>query len=414
MADHNSAQQNNPVRHIYIIGAKSIGQYGGFESFILNLLKHHEGDLRIHYHVACKANGSGYMDPDVLPGAVRISDDSFSYCGAECKLIHIPESLGAAQAIYYDLRALKWVCSDIESNHISSPIVYILASRIGPFERRYVKRIHSAGGLVYQNPDGHEDRRGKWNPIIRRYWKLSEKYAVRNADLVICDSLNIEKYIREEYAFLHPETVFIAYGTDVRGRQENDQKITARYNDWLKDHGLTDGQFYLSVGRFVPENNYETMIREFMASSTRRKYAVITTEDDAYAGKLQSILNYRSDSRIVFTGTVYDRELLSCIRARAYAYIHGHEVGGTNPSLLESMGTTDLNLLYDVGFNREVAEDTAMYWSKDEGNLAELIDRVDCMDDMAQATLGESARLRMKEHYDWDLICAKYAEVFLR
>lgn len=402
------------VRDVYIIGAKSIGQYGGFESFVLNLLKHHEAENRIRYHVACKANGSGHMDPALLPGAVRTGDDSFTYCGAECKLIDIPESLGAAQAIYYDLSALKWVCSDIESHHINSPIVYILASRIGPFERRYVKRIHAAGGLIYQNPDGHEDWRGKWNPIIRRYWKFSEKNAVKNADLVVCDSLNIENYIREEYAVLNPQTVFIAYGTDVRDNSGDDPDVVTRYDDWLNDHKLTDGQFYLSVGRFVPENNYETMIREFMMCSTNRMYAIITTADDAYASKLQGKLNYRSDSRIRFVGTVYDRELLTYIRTRAYAYIHGHEVGGTNPSLLESMGTTDLNLLYDVGFNREVAEDTALYWTKDKGDMASLIDRVDSMDVSEREAMGTSARQRMREHYNWTLICDKYADIFLR
>ena len=142
------------MRHVYIIGAKSVGQYGGFETFVMNLLQQHKNNTNIKYHVACKANGQGYMDVDSLPGAYRINENEFTYCNAHGFLIPIPEWLGSAQAIYYDINAFKWVCDHIERNQIERPIVYILASRIGPFERKYVKRIHDVGGLVYQNPDG--------------------------------------------------------------------------------------------------------------------------------------------------------------------------------------------------------------------------------------------------------------------
>ena len=92
---------------------------------------------------------------------------------------------------------------------------------------------------------------------------------------------------------------------------------------------------------------------------------------------LVSIL--KKDKRIRFVGTVYDQELLKKIRENAYGYFHGHEVGGTNPSLLEALGSTDLNLLLDVSFNREVALDNALYWNKTDGNLANLIEKADLM-----------------------------------
>ncbi len=142
------------IRHVYIVGSKSIGQYGGYESFVMNLLQHHKDNKNIKYHVACKANGQGCMDIDSLPGAKRINENEFTYCNAQCFLINIPEKLGAAQAIYYDLRTLRLCCEHIERNHIEEPIVYILASKVGPFERKFVKRIHNYGGQVWQNPDG--------------------------------------------------------------------------------------------------------------------------------------------------------------------------------------------------------------------------------------------------------------------
>jgi rhamnosyltransferase len=99
------------------------------------------------------------------------------------------------------------------------------------------------------------------------------------------------------------------------------------------------------VGRFVPENNFETMIREFMASKSRKDLAIITTANDRFLAKLEKKLHFKQDPRIKFVGTVYDQDLLRKIRENAYAYLHGHLVDGTNPSLLESLSSTKLNLL---------------------------------------------------------------------
>lgn len=91
---------------------------------------------------------------------------------------------------------------------------------------------------------------------------------------------------------------------------------------------------------------------------------ITNVEQNKFYEELREKTGFEKDKRIKFVGTVYDQELLKKIREDAYGYFHGHEVGGTNPSLLEALGSTQLNLLLDVGFNREVAEDGAMYWSK--------------------------------------------------
>ena len=407
-----NSEDEEAIRHVYIIGAKSIGLYGGYESFILNLLQQHKDNKNIKYHVACKANGDGYMDLEKLPGATSINRNEFSYCNAHCFMIHVPEKIGSAQAIYYDINALRWCCEHIEKNHIEKPIVYILASRIGPFEKRYVKRIHMANGLVYQNPDGHEDWRAKWSPMIRKYWKLSEQYAVKNADLVVCDSKSIEKYIQEEYSQYKPKTTFIAYGSHLKPSPLADDD--PKFVNWLNDHNLRLSSFFCLVGRCVPENNYETIIREYMLSHTKKDLAIITTDNPKMLKEMEEKLHYKKDKRIKFVGTVYDTELLTKIRENACGYFHGHSVGGTNPSLLEALGATKLNLLYDVGFNREVAEDAALYWSLDEGNLAKLIDTVDKMDIAKIEELGQRAKNRIKTAYSWQFICDRYADIFLK
>lgn len=402
--------KDETARHCYIIGSKSIGLYGGFESFVSNLLQQHKDSRNIMYHVACKANGDGYMDLKQLDNYTIINDCEFLYRNAHCFMVKIPEKLGPAQAIFYDVMALKWCCEHIEKNNIKEPIVYILASRIGPFEKKYVNRIHSAGGKVYQNPDGHEDWRAKWGPIVRRYWKFSEGLSVKYADLVVCDSKSIEDYICKEYSRYNPNTTFIAYGSYIKPSILNDDN--PKYTDWLIKHGLQDRSYYTVVGRCVPENNFETIIREFMHSSTKRDLAIITTNNSRMLKQMENKLHYQKDMRIKFVGTVYDTELLTKIRENCCGYFHGHSVGGTNPSLLEALGATKLNLLYDVGFNREVAEDAALYWTLDKGNLAELIDTADRLAEEQIEEFGMKAKKRIQDEYSWEYIAEKYMSIF--
>lgn len=397
---------DNKVTSPILIGAKSIGQYGGYESFIYKLLEYHKEKKNIRYYVYCKANGSGCMDITKLPGAQAKTTAEFIFCNARCFLIHVPQ-IGAAQAIYYDVKALSEACKLIKREQIEKPIVYIMACRIGPFMNHFVKKIHKLGGKVYLNPDGHEWMRAKWSVPVRKYWKESERMMVKHADLCICDSINIEKYILKEYAKYHPKTTFIAYGSETTPSKLEDD--APKYVDWMKKHGLKPYEYYMSCGRFVPENNFETMIREFMKSNTKKDFAIITTANETFLNELEEKLHFRQDSRIKFVGTVYDAELLKKIRENAYGYFHGHEVGGTNPSLLEALGSTKLNLLLRVGFNEEVAGDAALYWTKEEGNLAHLID--DC-ENMDREKFGRMAKERIKTAYSWEYISNKYAEIW--
>lgn len=409
--------QSNEVQHVFLVGAKSLGAYGGYETFINKLTEYHQSNKKIKYHVACKANGDGCMDPNKTEGAEIISDCEFTYHNAHCFRVNVPQNLGPAQAIYYDVAALKECCKIIKEQKISHPIVYIMACRIGPFMKHFYIKIHKLGGKVYLNPDGHEWMRAKWSAPIRKYWKVSEQMMVKWSDLDICDSVNIEKYIHKCYdgkgiKGQNPKTTFIAYGAETRksNLSDNDPKL----QDWYKQKGLSPKEYYLVVGRFVPENNYETMVKEFMKSNSKKDFAIITNVNDKFLNELENKLHFKSDSRIKFVGTVYDNELLMKIRENAYGYFHGHEVGGTNPSLLEALGSTELNLLLDVGFNREVALDSAIYWNKDDGNLAGLIDKTDLMSDDEIIAMGKKAKKRIKDAYSWRYICDRYEEEFLK
>lgn len=401
---------SDSIQHIFLVGAKSLGAYGGYETFVNKLTEYHQNNPKIKYHVACKANGDGCMDETKLDGVTKLSDCEFEYHNAHCFKIPLP-NVGSAQAIMYDTKALDYCCKYIKVHHIKNPIVYIMACRIGPWIAKYYKKIHRLGGKVFLNPDGHEWKRAKWSAPIRKYWKISEQQMVKYSDLVICDSINIEKYIHECYDGKgingrDPKTTFIAYGAETRKSQlaDDDKKLL----DWYKSKGLSAKSYYLVVGRFVPENNYETMIREFMKSRSKRDFAIITNVNSKFLDELENKLHFKSDPRIKFVGTVYDQELLMKIRENAYGYFHGHEVGGTNPSLLEALGSTDLNLLLDVGFNKEVAEDAAVYWTKQDGYLAKMIDRADALDEEKIAEYGRKAKQRVEDAYSWKFITYEY------
>lgn len=408
-------QKVQDVQHVFLVGAKSLGAYGGYETFINKLTEYHKNNEKIKYHVACKANGDGCMDETKVDGVTKISKMEFTYHNARCFKIHIPQ-IGSAQAIYYDLAALIECCKYIKKHQIKNPIVYIMACRIGPMAGHFYRKIHKLGGKVYLNPDGHEWMRAKWSGFIKNYWKVSESMMVKYCDIAICDSVNIERYIHERYdgkglGGRNPKTTFIAYGAETRRSKlaDDNQQLL----DWYEKKGLKKKNYYLVVGRFVPENNYETMIREFMRSKSTHDFALITNVSDKFLEELKQKTGFDKDSRIKFVGTVYDQELLKKIRENAYGYFHGHEVGGTNPSLLEALGSTDLNLLLNVGFNHEVAENSALYWTKDDGNLASLIEKADKMDPSEIAGYGKKAKKRIADAYSWQFIVDEYEKVFL-
>lgn len=385
---------DSSVQHVFIVGSKGIpGNYGGYETFVDKLTEYHQNNPNLKYHVACKAKDT----------------KTFEYHNADCFDVNVP-SIGPAQAIYYDVAALNQCVRYIKRHNIQHPIVYILACRIGPFAAHFQRVIHKLGGKLYINPDGHEWMRAKWSAPVRKYWKISEQLMTKHCDLLICDSKNIEDYIHDEYGKYNPKTTFISYGAETRKSKlaDDDPKLIA----WYKEKGLSPKSYYLVVGRFVPENNYETMIREFMKSHSKRDFALITNVSDKFLEELKEKTHFDQDSRIKFVGTVYDKELLMKIRENAYGYFHGHEVGGTNPSLLEALGSTDLNLLLDVGFNREVAEDSALYWTKQSGNLASLIDWADGMNADEISELGKKASLRIVEAYSWQHIADEYESRF--
>ena len=384
---------------VYIIGSKGIpAKYGGFETFVEKLTEYQK-DSNIQYYVACMRENSAKSG---------ITEDQFEHNGAICFNIDVP-NIGPARAIAYDIAAINKAIELAKENKDEAPIFYILACRIGPFISGLKKKIRAIGGSLLVNPDGHEWLRAKWSLPVRKYWKFSEQLMVKHADLLVCDSKNIEQYIQEDYKQYQPKTTYIAYGTDTA--PSNLKAEDTKVRNWYQEKGINENGYYLVVGRFVPENNYETMIREFIKSKSKKDFVLITNvEQNKFYDQLLQDTGFDKDIRVKFVGTVYDQELLKYIRENAFAYFHGHEVGGTNPSLLEALASTKLNLLLDVGFNREVGEQSAIYWKKDE--LSQVIEKVEQFDAKMIDELDRQSNQRIADAFTWEKIVTDYEKLF--
>lgn len=378
--------------HVFVVGSKGIpAKYGGFETFVENLTARKQSS-DIMYHVSCMDN----------------EEKHFFYNGADCFNVRVPAP-GAPGRILHVSRVLSQVEAWCKAHPGENVIVYILGCRIGPLLIPHAGKLHKLGAKICCNPDGLEWKRDKWNAVAKKFLRYCESCLVRYSDLAICDSQNIEKYIKQTYGSRVKATTFIAYGADVKASRCSDEKLNA----WYEKHNVRRGNYYLILGRFVPENNYATMIREFMASRTPRDLVIVTNvEHNKFYETLAEETGFEKDPRIKFVGTEYDAELVKKIREEAYAYLHGHEVGGTNPSLLEALASTKINLLLDVGFNREVGADAALYWTKEPGSLARLIEQADGLSQERISELNQAGMARVKDAYAWSDICAQYETVF--
>lgn len=382
------------MKHIFIIGSRGLPVgYSGYETFILKLTEYSKNMTDIKYHIACRGegkNGSEYNN------ASRFYIKTMN--------------IGNAKAIPYDICAFLYSLKEVKENNYENAWIYILACRIGPFMAPLVAKAHSLGINVAVNPDGHEWMRGKWNQFIKKYWKYSEKLMVKHSDLMICDSIEMERYIKEEYSPYNPRTIYLSYGADDRVDYCSDKEI----EEWYQKHGLKAKEYYLIVGRFIPENNYETMIKEFIRSKTNKSLVLITDiQENEFLQKIRNNTGCENDERIKFVGTVYDRPLINHIRKNSYVYFHGHEVGGTNPSLLEAMACGCAICAVDVGFSREVLRKNGIYFRKNEGDLSELINKLDVQTVDSMMAIGYKNMINVRERYNWNNISEEYKKIWL-
>lgn len=249
--------------------------------------------------------------------------------------------------------------------------------------------------------DGLESKREKWRGTGARYYRWAEKAAVKWADAVIADSRVIADHVKHEYG---RTCVFIPYGAEVIDPG----------GDRLTELALIRRDYHLVVARLEPENHVLDAVHAFRESEETRPLVVVGSAPYSqwYIDKVHAAAD--ADPRVRFTGGIYDQQLLDQLYANARTYIHGHSVGGTNPSLLRAMGAGAPVLAYDVEFNREVTGGQAFFWI-DADELTRLLDDIaedEELDDILRSN-AEHGKQRIRDHYQWDDVAGRYGQLLV-
>lgn len=254
------------------------------------------------------------------------------------------------------------------------------------------------GAKVWINTDGIEWKRTKFSRPQRSYLAMAEALSVLFADRIIADNAAIAGYLRKRYHRLRRVST-IAYGADV-ATEEPDRGL-------LDEWGLEPEKYYLIVCRLEPENHILEIVKGFETAGSPLPLVILGNIDNPNT-YVRALLT-RQSSTVRFLGTVFDREKLTALRFHAKAYIHGHSVGGTNPSLLESMACSSLVIAHDNSFNREVLDRTGLFFS----DARELRSRIEAIDagKMPIQEMRTSARDRIQERYLWDQIADSYQKL---
>ncbi|GIG38664.1 DUF1972 domain-containing protein [Cellulomonas phragmiteti] len=260
----------------------------------------------------------------------------------------------------------------------------------------YLPLLRLARIPVATHVDGLEWQRAKWGGAGRRYYRAAETAAVRWSDALIADAVGIADYYRAEYDV---PTTLLTYGAPV---------LTDAGHDALAEVGLEPGGYHLVVARFEPENHVDLWVEGYVRSGARHPLVVVGSAPyaDAYTARVHAAA--QGDPRVRFLGGVWDQRLLDQLYAHSLTYLHGHSVGGTNPSLLRAIGAGAATVAYDVSFNREVAGDDGVY-VREPGDVARALEQAEA-DEVATRARGTRLRGRARA-YDWDDVAAGYEEL---
>lgn len=264
----------------------------------------------------------------------------------------------------------------------------------------FVPLITARGVPVAVHVDGLEWKRGKWGTWGRRYYRMAEEQSVRTADALISDAQGIAEYYATEFGV---PTELLTYGS---------RQLTDLGTDKLAAHGLVPGKFHLVVARFEPENHVDVIVEGYTRSDST--YPLVVVGSAPYAAEYTDRITAMAaaDPRVILLGGVWDQEELNQLYGHARTYLHGHSVGGTNPSLLRAMGAGTAVVAYDVIFNREVAGPAGLYFS-DADTLTPLLARIESAD-WKHIAVGAAMQQRAAEMYDWDTVALGYEELAMR
>jgi len=248
------------------------------------------------------------------------------------------------------------------------------------------------------NVDGLDWKRGKWGRLARRYFYLNAKWIGKICPQgVITDAAEMQRIYQEEFA---TPSACIAYGANIES-SENPEIV--------RQYGLDPFQYYLIASRMVSENNPDLIVQAFEGLKTNRMLAVAGGVN--YRSEFVRKLEQTRDPRIKFLGHVASAAHVKELHCNAYAYVHGHSLGGTNPSLVKALGYGNCIIALNTPFNREVLAGYGIMFERSVDDLRRQLQAVEDDPEMA-AEYRRHAPERIREAYTWDHITDQYEEFF--
>ena len=355
-----------------IIGDRGIpARYSGFSTLIEQMGVRMVNDYGFDVTIYCRSN---YYD-----------DRPRYYKGVRCVYLPAPGGKSLESIVHSNLSILHAVFCRYD-------VVLVLDPGNAPF----VLPLRVRGFPLIIHTDGMGWKRQKWSPLQQKYYKWSEKISARFGHWLVTDSKAMQQYYVEEYG---AQSSFIPYAGEVGSGV--DESI-------LETHKLTPNGYYLCVARIEPDNNIDLIIREYRRANVSKPLVVVgAARFDSSYGRAVAAEN---DELVKCIGGVYDKNKLNALFANAYVYLHGHEVGGTNPSLLNAMHLSAAPVAMDVVFHREVMTDKGCFFGKEENHLASMIQLLD-KDSAAVLDLRKLAKTRSETLYRWDAVVDAYVEL---
>jgi len=361
---------------IALIGTRGVpARYGGFETCV------EEVGRRL-----VKAGHVVVVYCRTMPEDDDASERLDSYQGME--LVHLP-ALHRKSLETLSHTALS--VAHLAMNPVDAAIVFNAAN--APL----LPLIRARGIPVATHVDGLEWKRAKWAGAGKRYYRRAEALAVRWSDALIADAQGIADYYDENYG---APTELIAYGAPI---------LYGDGTDKLDGVGVAPQGYHLVVARFEPENHVHLIIEGYRRSTATLPLVVVGSAP--YADEYTAHLHTLGDERVRFLGPVWDQDLLDQLYANSRTYLHGHSVGGTNPSLLRAIGAGAATIAYDVNFNREVLEETGRYFVT-PADVAREVEAAEADPDSANRR-GRGAR-DLARRYDWDDVAVKYEALCMK
>jgi glycosyltransferase involved in cell wall biosynthesis len=359
-----------------ILGTRGIpARHGGFETFAQQLALHLR---RRGWSVTVYCQGQ--------PGSALATDE---WHGIE--RVHVPARIaGAAGTFDFDLRS-AWHALKHRPG-----VVLTLGYNTALLSLLY--RVNGIPNLI--NMDGIEWRRSKWPPLLRAWFYANERLGCRLGDHLIADHPAIAKHLATR---VDPKKiVMIPYGAAA---------VSSAPESPLAAYGVAPGRYALAVARFEPENSVLEIVNSWSRRRRGMKLVVVgrcTPETNEYHRRVAQA----TGPEVLLAGAVYDRGVLEALRFHCRLHVHGHRVGGTNPSLVEALGAGNAVLAHDNPFNRWVAGDGARYFMT-TADCAAAFDEL-AGDDAAIATMGAASRRRHLEAFTWDRILDAYEALLER